>query len=406
MESKNKLLASDTLSVFGATISDIGILSLAYAITSSASQTTLIISIRLLSSMLVFVFLPKLIGFLTNKVLCITLDVLRVITILSAILCTNIYQVVVITLILSFCSGLNSAIRGSAYQELLVSEERVQFISKQQSIFVIFSLLAPFIAAIIIKLLSIEILFGIEAICFFLSAVTLLFINDWGKKTSSNSSYKGVKFLFKDKTQRNILMFRLFILTTMVAYQILSTFIITNNYESVVSMIDLSFISNYSDILAYFSIVSSFALLVGNAVASKLFKIAQINQLFTYGAILVCSGTCIWGLGAGSYQLVYYTSGTVLIFIGLSLLRIALYTSGQELTPSEMFSEIIAASDLISRSYQALLGASLLSLVSLFTSSGLFLILSFSTLLSIFVSKSISKKLEEVRSHQSVERVE
>ena len=288
MKNKNKLLVSDTLSVFGASIGDIGILSLAYMVTNSASQTTLILSVRLLASMLVFILLPKIASRVAKKDLCILLDVLRFTTVLLVIFCTNIYQIFIITIILSFCSGLNGAIRSSAYQEILESNERVLFISKQQTIFVTCSLLSPFIAAIIIKLLSIKILFAIEALCFLFSAGIFTLITNWGKETSTSTGYSGLKFLLKDCIQRNILMFRLFILTSMVTYQIISTYIITENYKMIANIINLSIVSNYSDILAYFSVVSSLALLIGNIVTSKAFNSDKINLSFTYCAILVC----------------------------------------------------------------------------------------------------------------------
>ena len=368
-------------------------------VTSSASQTTLILSVRLVASMLVFILLPKIASRMAKKDLCILLDVLRFITILLVIFCTNIYQIIIITIILSFCSGLNNAIRTSAYQELLKSKERLLFISKQQSIFVICSLFSPLIAAIIIKLLSIKVLFVIEALCFLFSASIFTLINNFRKETSTNKGYVGLKFLLKDYIQRNILIFRLFILTAMVTYQIISTYIITVNYKVIANIINLPIISNYSDILAYFSVVSSLALLIGNFVTAKAFKTDEINLAFTYGAILVCLGSYGWGIGEGTYLLIYYTLGTILIFVGLAFLRIALYTSGQELTPPEFFSEIIAASDLIARSYQALLGVSVLSLVPILTSSGVFLILGSSALASILVSRKINKKLKETQNH-------
>ncbi|AUL97473.1 MFS transporter [Vibrio vulnificus] len=397
MKNKNKLLASDSLSVLGASIGDVGILTFAYMLSNSASQTTFIISIRLLASLLVFVLLPKLNRKFNSKNLCIVLDVARSISILSIIFCTNIYQVIVITLILSFCSGFNSALRGSAYQKLLGSEERIKFISKQQSIFVTLGLTAPFVAAIIIKAFSIEVLFSIESACFLLSAIIFIFIDTWedNKSSSTSSSYEGVRFLFKDKTQRNILTFRLFVLTTMVSYQVLSTYIITNEYKSILSAINLPFVSNYSDALAYFSFISSLALLIGNFISSNVFKIEKIKQSFTYGAGLVCSGSLIWGVSGGEYLVIYYTLGTTLIFIGLSFLRISLYTSGQELTPEKLFGEIIAASDVISRSYQSIIGVSVLSLIPVITSGSLFITLAFSSLISIPVSKKISDELRK-----------
>lgn len=59
MKSKNKLLITDMLAVFSAALSDIALLTMAFMITGSPEQTSYIIALRLLASMLVFLFCQK-----------------------------------------------------------------------------------------------------------------------------------------------------------------------------------------------------------------------------------------------------------------------------------------------------------------------------------------------------------
>ncbi|MCC8423041.1 MFS transporter [Photorhabdus thracensis] len=397
MENKNKLLSSDIISIFGTGISEIALLSLAYSITKSEIDTSLMVSVRLTASILVFVVIGGLTARFSMRAICISSDFFRAVTIFLAVFVNNIYLLFFISFLLSFFSGLNISIRSVAYQVFVSSEERVAFISKQQFYYGLLSISSPLIAGFLINMISIRSLFIIESMCFILSIIFLFFIVDWGTKIKEKDismKYGGLEYIIKNNVQRNILLFRISILTAMVSYQVISTYIMTSNYTTIVSLFSGLYSFSFSDLVAYFSFLASVSMLLGSYLSGSYFNINKLKQSFFFGSILIAVGCIFWAMPLSRIVLLYYTLGTMLIFMGLSSLRISLYTSGQELTPEKYLARIISSSDAISRSYQSVFGIIVIWLIPLLGSSALFVFFAICSLSSVFVSKKISAEVE------------
>ncbi|NHB92364.1 MFS transporter [Photorhabdus cinerea] len=397
MQNKNKLLSSDIISIFGTGISEIALISLVYSITKSEMDTSLMVSVRLIASILVFAVIGGLTARFNMRTICIYSDLFRAVIIFFAVFVNNIYLLFFISFLLSFLSGLNISIRSVAYQVFVSSEERVAFISKQQFYYGLFSISSPLIAGFLINITSIRFLFIIESICFLLSMILLFFIGDWGTKTEKKDiimKYGGLEYIIKNNTQRNILLFRISILTAMVSYQVISTYIITSSYTIIVSLFSGLYSFSFSDLVAYFSFVASVSMLFGSYLSGAYFNINKLKKSFFLGSFLITVGSILWAIPLSRISLLYYTLGTMLIFIGLSFLRISLYTSGQELTPEKYFAKIISSSDAISRSYQSAFGIIVIGLIPLLGSSILFIFFAMCSLSSVFVSKKISAEVE------------
>ncbi|PHM48125.1 MFS transporter [Xenorhabdus miraniensis] len=398
MENKNKLLTSDVISMFGSGVSEVALLTLAFNITHSASCTSLLISIRLLGSLLVFFLTGYLMKYLNMKWICVFSDSIRAFIILLAIIVNDIYNIFIIAFFISFFSGLNIAVRSVAYQKFVGSDERIKFISKQQSLYSLLTLFSPFFAALLIKFVSLNQVFVVESICFLISTLTIFGVSEWrDEKDSKNNNQRliGLKYLLKEPVQRNILFFRISILTSMISYQIISTYIITMDYSKMTSFVDLSFMISYSDVLAFFSFISALSLLFGNFIAGRFFSLEKIRLSFFLGAFFVSLGCIFWSYPYHDFQLLYYSIGSFILFLGLSFLRISLYASGQELTPPEYLAEIIAASDVISRSYQSLLGVVIMSLIPIISVNFILCFLAFSAMGSLLITGKISQKVQE-----------
>ncbi|CAQ82629.1 MULTISPECIES: MFS transporter [Photorhabdus] len=397
MENNNKLLSSDIISIFGTGISEIALLALVYSITRSEIDTSLMVSIRLTASILVFTLIGGLISRFNMRAICISSDFFRAVIIFLAVFVSNIYVLFFISFLLSFLSGLNISIRSVAYQVFVSSEERVAFISKQQFYYGLFSISSPLIAGFLINMTSIRFVFLIESICFLLSITFLFFIVDWGSRTEKKESamkYGGLEYIIKNNTQRNILLFRISILTAMVSYQVISTYIMTSNYTTIVSLFIKWYSFSFSDLIAYFSFVASISMLFGSYLSGAYFDINKLKKSFFLGSLLIAVGSMLWAMPLSRIVLLFYTLGTMLIFIGLSFLKISLYTSGQELTPEKYFARIISSSDAISRSYQSAFGIIIIWLIPLLGSSVLFVFFAMCSLSSVFVSKKISAEVE------------
>ncbi|KOY62776.1 hypothetical protein AM629_06760 [Photorhabdus heterorhabditis] len=397
MENKNKLLSSDVISIFGTGISEIALLSLVYSITKSEIDTSLMVSLRLTASILVFVVIGGLTARLSMRAICISSDFFRAVTIFLAVFVNNMYLLFFISFLLSFFSGLNISIRSVAYQVFVSSEERVAFISKQQFYYGLLSISSPLIAGFLINMISIRSLFLIESMCFMLSIIFLFFISDWGTKIKEKDismKYGGLEYIIKNNTQRNILLFRISILTAMVSYQVISTYIMTSHYATIVSLFSELYSFSFSDLIAYFSFLASVSMLFGSYFSSYYFNISKLKKSFFLGSLLIAVGSILWAMPLSKSVLLFYTLGTMLIFIGLSFLRISLYTSGQELTPEKYFARIISSSDAISRSYQSAFGIIIIGLIPLLGSSILFLFFAMCSLSSVFVAKKISADVE------------
>ncbi|WP_238397924.1 MULTISPECIES: hypothetical protein [Photorhabdus] len=104
---KNKLLSSDIISIFGTGVSEIALLSLVYSITKSEIDTSLMVSLRLTASILVFVVIGGLTARFSMRAICISSDFFRAVTIFLAVFVNNIYLLFFISFLLSFFSGLN-----------------------------------------------------------------------------------------------------------------------------------------------------------------------------------------------------------------------------------------------------------------------------------------------------------
>ncbi|WP_146111029.1 MFS transporter [Photorhabdus hindustanensis] len=283
MENKNKLLSSDIISIFGTGISEIALLSLVYSITKSEIDTSLMVSVRLMASILVFVVIGGLTARFNMRAICISSDLFRAVTIFLAVFVNNIYLLFFISFLLSFFSGLNISIRSAAYQVFVSSEERVAFISKQQFYYGLLSISSPLIAGFLINMMSIRSLFLIESMCFILSIIFLFFISDWGTKIKEKDismKYGGLEYIIKNNTQRNILLFRISILTAMVSYQVISTYIMTSNYTTIVSLFSGLYSFSFSDLVAYFSFLASISMLFGSYLSGCYFNISKLKKIF------------------------------------------------------------------------------------------------------------------------------
>ena len=395
MENKNKLLLTDVISSFGTGISDVAIITMAYMMTKSPEKTAYIISLRLISSMLVFFLIPHLLRILSMRVLSILTDFARSVTCLTIVFTWNIYVLAISSTLIALCAGLNTTLKNVAFQKVVDSDERVSFVSKQQFYYNFFGLMAPIISSLAIGIFGVKFIFYVESFLFLISAYVVSSLGEWTPENQyqKKSIFSGLTYIFNNKVQKNILFFRLSIITSMVAYEIISTYILTDNYKELISHINISYISSYSAVVALFSSMSTFSLLVGSLIAGKLFKIESINKSFILGAILISSGCLIWSVPLTHSLVLSYLSGTFIIYLGLSLLKISLYSSGQELTEKSKFSEIIATSDMLSRSYQSLLGFVIVFGIDHFTAKKCFLFLAFAALGSLFFSSSIYKPL-------------
>lgn len=397
MKNRNKLLLTDGLSSFGAGLSDIALITLSFMITQSAEITSYIISLRLLSSVLVFLALPRFLNFLSMRYCSFSTDLLRSLTCITLIFTWNIYLVAISAIVISFSTGINSAIKNVACQKFITSDERVAFLSKQQFIYGFFTLSAPLTSALLIKLFSVHSVFIIEGLVFLASSLTVLTLENWDPTTKSiqKGNLSGFKFILKDKNQLNILFFRLSILTSMMAYQVLSTYILTSNYKDLLDYFDLKLLNSYSDIIALFNTIATISLLIGSLITGKYFSIHNIKKSFLAGSILVSIGCILWATTSNENRMLFYIPGTFFIFIGLSLLRISLYTTGQELTDENHFSEIIVTSDLISRSYQSFISFFIVTIVTITSPSIIFFMVALSALFSMYFSTMICRKLSD-----------
>lgn len=390
------------LSVFGSNLSDVALFSMAFMITQSPEKTSYIISLRLLSSLLVFLVTPNMLSILSMRMFSLITDLIRSISCLLVIFTWNIYLLLLFSIIVSFCTGINSALENAAFQRFVASEERISFISKQQFFYNAFGLSAPIVSAMLIKFFNIKLVFCLESILFLFSALIVYQLEGWNSESAPKSKgvFSGFTSIMQDKIQRNILWFRLCILTSMVAYQIVSTYILTSEYLKIIIWLDLVFLNSYSDVIALFSVISTVAILMGSVFSGKVFKMETIKNSFTIGTILLSAGCLFWVMPAGGVIVLGYMFGTLIIFMGLSLLRVSLYASGQELTDKDKFPEIIVTSDLISRTYQSLLGVVIVSVINFITPQGVFLLLSFSALASLLFSVSIYKPIMQTRDNK------
>jgi len=395
MENKNKLLLTDIISSFGTGISDVAIITMAYMITKSPEKTAYIISLRLISSMLVFFLIPHLLRILSMRVLSILTDFARSVTCLTIVFTWNIYVLAISSTLITLCAGLNTTLKNVAFQKFVDSNERVTFVSKQQFYYNFFGLMAPIISSLAIGIFGIKFIFYVESFLFLMSTYVVSSLEEWTPENPSQkkSIFSGFTYIFNDKVQKNILFFRLSIITSMVAYEIISTYILTDNYKELINHINITYVSSYSAVVALFSSMSTFSLLVGSLIAGKIFKIESINKSFILGAVLISVGCLIWSVPLTKFLVLSYLSGTFIIYLGLSLLKISLYSSGQELTDKGKFTEIIATSDMLSRSYQSLLGFVIVAGIDHFTAEKCFLFLAFAALGSLFFSSSIYKPL-------------
>lgn len=395
MKSKNKLLITDMLAVFAAALSDIALLTMAFMITGSPEQTSYIIALRLLASMLVFFILPKMLKIISMRKFSFLTDLVRALSCLLVIATWNIYVLVLFAIIISFCTGVNSALKNVAFQKFVASEERVVFISKQQFVYHCLSLSAPLLATLIIKISVVQVVFIVESLLLFISALIVWRLSDWDPDVdvAGKGLFSGFGFIFQNIIQRNILFFRLSILTSMIAYQVISTYILTRDYRHIIKSVNINFITSYSDVLALFSIVATASLLLASLLAGKIFKLETLGKSFITGSLLISAGCILWAVAVPGFEVMSYIPGTFMIFMGLSLLRISLYASGQQLTDKARFSEIIATSDMLARSYQSLLGFAIVSIISVITPGGAFLICSLASLGSVFFSRVISREI-------------
>jgi hypothetical protein len=288
MKNKNKLLITDMLSVFGAGLSDVAVLTMAFLITGSAEKTTYIISVRLLSSVPVFFIMPRVLHHFSMKKFSISTDLLRATSCLIVITTWNIYFVAAFAVIISFCTGVNSALKTVGYQSFVSSDERMKFISGQQFSHNALSLLSPVASALIINYYDLKAVFVIECLCFLSSALICCRVNGWGteRRDGRKKLLSGFGYIFSDRIQKNILFFRLSILTSMIAYQILSTYILTSDYKTIVQILHINILKSYSDVVAIFSVVATLSLLVGSLLSGKLFRTETIGVSFVSGRFL------------------------------------------------------------------------------------------------------------------------
>ncbi|MDC9614616.1 hypothetical protein PSI19_12215 [Xenorhabdus khoisanae] len=142
-------------------------------------------------------------------------------------------------------------------------------------------------------------------------------------------------------------------------------------------------------------LISALSLLIGNFIAGRFFSLEKIRFSFFLGAFLVSLGCIFWAYPYHDFQLLYYSIGSFILFIGLSFLRVSIYASGQELTPLEYLAEIIAASDVISRSYQSLLGVVIMSLIPIISVNFILCFLAFAAMASLLITGKISRKVQE-----------
>ncbi len=346
---KNKLLFIDSISAFSIGMSDLALISMAYAITESADETGVLIAVRLTSSLLVFLLMKPLTVHLPLRTVSLAADTLRVFVMPIAILATSIEQLYMVAFALSFLFGVNVSVRSSAYKQFVPSDDRVAFLSKQQSIYAMSTVMSPLAAGALIRLFDPVAVFYMEAVLFIFCVGMMVQMPDWQGSRETRTPVKLTHILI-DKIQWNVLAFRLMIVTVLTGYQIAMIHVLSEDSWSYMLGHEIQF----SDRMSYFSLIAALAVLAGARLTSKTVRIETLKTAFLTGATLVGTGCLIWAFNASLWLLL--TLGTVLIFTGLAPLRIALQAAGIELTEEHKLPYVISASDMLTRTHQSLVG--------------------------------------------------
>lgn len=392
----NKLILSDVISVLGDRISDIAFLTLAYQLTRSPILVSIIVVIRgiscLIGSLLTSIWLDS---FSNKKFLLIILDILRALLLAFCFIIKNIQILYLIIFSLSLISSIYQPIKLSAYQIFIHSNERVKAISTQQTLLQMTSILSPIIAVTLIALTNIYMAFYVDAGTFLMAALCIYFIPSWRTQFLSTDGTilrritSGFSLIISNSIQRNILYFRLVILSTLALYDLAYVYQITTFANH-----DTNFL-NYENLIGLFSMLGSIGITLGAVISYNIFTIKKINQMFHYGVFCTFLGCLIWASSplSGVYLLLIYSMGTLFIFIGISFLRISLTTSGQELTDKKNFVKIVSSADALARMWQYGTGIIYVTIINMIGIQKLLFGFSLFSLGSICFSNKISKDL-------------
>lgn len=397
----SKLIISDSISAFGDRASELAFLALAYQLTRSAWIVAAVALVQgfsyLLSSLIVGAISQRV---RYRKQFLMLLDLARALLLLSCSMIESVYILYVFIFSLSLLSAMYYPLRQAGYQLLIPSEDRVNFISRQQMIIHMVSIGAPIASAWVIAAYTINAAFYIDAASFIVAGIILYFTPSWVSPLPVDKplpfwrrTLSGFSQISQSAIQKNILHFRLVLLSVLSSYQVIYLFMITKSYEN--ANITLPF--DFSQLLAYFSTISALGLVLGSYFSSKIFSINNLGRGFVFGIICISFGCFFWSLNMSNFEIMLMTCsvGTFAIFFGVALLRVSLYTAGQEITPAENFVQIVSASDTIARAWQYLCGASVLLILNMASSHSIFKILMGVVLLSIILANRITYAVDK-----------
>lgn len=172
-----KLFIAQATSLFGTGITTIALALLAWQI--AGNQAGQVLGTALAIKMIAYVLLSPFVGSFAHKIpkrlWFITLDILRVLFVLCLPFINQVWQIYVLILLINACSALFTPVFQSTIADIIKDEEQYRkALTFSRIAYNLEQLLSPSIAALLLLVVSFNVLFTLDAITFLISAGLIL----------------------------------------------------------------------------------------------------------------------------------------------------------------------------------------------------------------------------------------